>query len=555
MYGEASKYRSATWRYLADEVFDVFIIGGGINGAAAARDAVLRGMSVALVERTDFAAGTSSRSSKLIHGGIRYLERGDVGLVLEACRERDLLRARIAPHLVRAQPFVFPIYEDDATPIWQLRIGLILYDALAGFRNVHVHRMLSVADMKEREPALLTTGLTGGALYYDCWTDDARLTLENALAARAGGAAVLNYTEVTALEKDSAGRLASAVVRDRITGETLRVRGRSFVNVTGPWLDRVRKLDDAGAPSRLMLTKGVHAVFDRERIRNRDAVVIRGRGDDRVMFAIPWQRQTLVGTTDTFYDGDPADVAADPDDIDYILEAANRAFPQANLTAADVISTYAGLRPLVAPEDELEESDISREDEIFESPSGMISLGGGKLTTHRHVAERIVDIVAKRIGRKSGRCRTASVPFVAAAGVRPGTAYDAPPATAEEHLRRRYGALASEIAAYVRKEPSLAERIVEDMPELRAEVVWAVEHEMAMTLEDVLMRRLHIHLRSREKDSAVAAEVARLMGARLGWDAQRIEAEVRRYEDVLARGRALVDQSGGAAALHATGTR
>src|SRR6185436_19845252 len=210
----------------ADEVFDLFIIGGGINGAAAARDAVLRGMSVALVERTDFAAGTSSRSSKLIHGGIRYLERGDVGLVLEACRERDLLRARIAPHLVRAQPFVFPIYEDDAMPIWQLRIGLILYDALAGFRNVHVHRMLSVADMKEREPALLTTGLRGGALYYDCWTDDARLTLGNALAARAGGAAVFNYTEVTALEKDSAGRLASAVVRDRITGETLRVRGR-----------------------------------------------------------------------------------------------------------------------------------------------------------------------------------------------------------------------------------------------------------------------------------------------------------------------------------------
>src|SRR6185436_3573338 len=185
MHGEASKYRSATWRYLADEVFDVFIIGGGINGAAAARDAVLRGMSVALVERTDFAAGTSSRSSKLIHGGIRYLEQGDVGLVLEACRERDLLRARLAPHLVRAQPFIFPIYEGDAMPVWQLRIGLVLYDLLAGFHNVHVHRMLSAAELREREPTLLTDGLKGGALYYDCWSDDARLTLETAMAARA----------------------------------------------------------------------------------------------------------------------------------------------------------------------------------------------------------------------------------------------------------------------------------------------------------------------------------------------------------------------------------
>jgi len=538
---QSLRYRSATWRYLEEEVFDVLVVGGGVNGAAVARDAVLRGMSVALVERTDFAAGTSSRSSKLIHGGIRYLEQGDIALVLEACRERDLLRSRLAPHLVRAQPFVFPIYQDDELPVWQLRIGLILYDLLAGFHNVHVHRMLTTAQLTEREPALLRDGLEGGALYYDCWTDDARLTLEMVLAARGAGAAVLNYATVEALEKDSAGRLAAAIVHDRLSDRSARVRARCFVNVTGPWLDDVRRLDDAGAPPRLMLTKGVHAIFDRERIGNRDAVVIRGAGDDRVMFAIPWQRQTLVGTTDTFYEGDPAAVAAEPDDIDYILASVNRAFPKAGVTARDVISTYAGLRPLVAPEDELEESDISREDELFESPAGLISLGGGKLTTHRHVGERIVDIVARRIGRRAGRCRTAVVPLPGGGGVAPGAVCDEPPANGEEHLRRRYGALASEVAAVAREDPSLATRLVHDLPELRAEVAWAVDHEMAMTLDDVMSRRLHLRLRTRAPGAATARTVAELMAARLGWDGARVDAEVRRYDESLACARAVLE--------------
>jgi glycerol-3-phosphate dehydrogenase len=533
--GHLAPTRESSWRELGDEVFDLFVIGGGINGAAVARDAVLRGMSVALIERTDFAAGTSSRSSKLIHGGIRYLEQGDIGLVLEACRERDLLRSRLAPHLVRAQPFVFPIYRDDALPVWQLRIGLVLYDLLAGFSNVRTHRMLSAEQMREHEPALLAEGLEGGALYYDCWTDDARLTLETVLAARASGAVVLNHAELVALEKDTAGRLATAAVRDCMTGAQTRVRARCFVNVTGPWLDRVRRLDDAGAPARLMLTKGVHAIFDRNRIRNRDAVVIRGAGDDRVMFAIPWQNQTLVGTTDTYYDGDPAAVAADAADIDYILAAVNRAFPRANLTTADVISTYAGLRPLVAPEDEMQESDISREDEIFESPSGLISLGGGKLTTHRHVAERIVDLAARRIGRRVGRCRTASVALPGAEGMRPGEVADAHAQAPEEHLRRRYGALAPQVGRTLARDGSLARPLVADLPDLRAEVIWAVEQQMALTLEDVLMRRLHVHLRSRSDGDEVAREAARLMAARLGWDEARLEAEVRRYEEALAR--------------------
>ena len=328
-----SRQRERAWRHLEEEVFDLLVIGGGINGAAVARDAAMRGISVALVERGDFACGTSSRSSKLIHGGIRYLEQGDLALVLEACRERDLLRTRLAPHVVRAQRFVMPVYAGEALPIWQLRAGLVLYDALAGFRNVNNHRMLSVHEVRAHEPALLTDGLRGAALYYDCWTDDARLTIETVCTARSGGATVLNYCEVVALEKDSTGRLATARVHDHLGDRSARVRARWILNVTGPWLDRIRRLDDAGAPPRLKLTKGVHVVFDRAAVGNRDAIVIRSPEDNRVMFAIPWQDRTLVGTTDTTYSGDPARVVADRDDVDYILEATNHSFPRANLTS------------------------------------------------------------------------------------------------------------------------------------------------------------------------------------------------------------------------------
>jgi len=453
-----------------------------------------------------------------------------VRLVLESCRERDLLRTRTAPHLVRAQRFVFPVYDDDDTPLWQLRAGLTLYDLLAGFRNVNAHHMLSVAEVSRREPGLLTRGLRGAALYYDCWTDDARLTLETILAARAGGATVLNYAEVTALDKDSTGRLAAAEVCDRFSGESVRVRARSMLNVTGPWLDHIRRLDDAGTPPRLRLTKGVHAVFDRSRIGNNDAVVIRGADDKRVMFAIPWQQHTLVGTTDTFYDGEPAAVAANDDDVDYILAAVNRAFPSANVSTRDVISTYAGLRPLVAPEDEIDESDISREDQIFESPAGLISLGGSKLTTHRHVAERIVDVIAGRLGRQVGLCRTATVALPGAADIAAGLAHSQPPSTREEHLRWRYGAMAPEVSAVARGDDALGQPFVEDLPDLAAEVVYAVDREMAMTVEDVLTRRLAIHLRSRGRGQGVARRVATIMAEQLGWDAERIDAEAEGYQ-------------------------
>ncbi len=520
--------REAIREALAGRVFDCVIIGGGINGAAAARDATLRGLSVAVIEMQDLAAGTSSRSSKLIHGGVRYLQQGDVGLVLEACRERDLLRTTLAPHLVRAQRFVFPIYKGDDVPGWQLAAGLMLYDMLAGFRNVKRHELLSVEELCRHEPALATEQLQGGAFYYDCWTDDARLTLELALDARDNGAVVLTHAAVTALEKDSSGNLSAAVVRDRLSGSTVTVRGRAFVNVTGPWLDRIRALDDADAPPRLRLTKGVHAVFDRQRIGNNDAIVIRG-ADGRVMFAIPWQNQTLVGTTDTDYDGDPADVSTGPEDVEYVLDAVNRSFPSADVTARDIVGTYAGLRPLVAPEDDQSESDVSRDDQIFESPSGLISLGGGKLTTHRHVAERIIDRVVPRVGRDVGGSRTAETPLPGASGVDPGEASEVAPASFEDHVRLRYGASAPLLLERAEADPRLAERLVADLPDARAELLHAVDRELAATLEDVLARRLQVAYRSRLGTESVVREAARLIGEHLGWTDRRIETEVADY--------------------------
>ena len=528
--------REATMERLGGEVFDVLVIGGGINGAACARDAALRGMHVAVVERADFASGTSSRSSKLIHGGVRYLQQGDIGLVLESCRERDLLRTRIAPHLVRAQPFVFPIYDDDAVPLWQLRIGLTLYDLLAGLRNVSRHRALSRDEILEVEPALDPSGLLGGALYYDCWTDDARLTIETMMAARDEGAVVLNHAEVVAFERSADGPLDSARVVDRTTGGEATVRARAFVNVTGPWLDRVSKLADPEDAPRLRATKGVHAVFGRDRIGNRNAVVMRGT-DDRVMFAIPWQQQTLVGTTDTYYDGDPGAVRADEDDVAYILAAVDRCFPGAAVGRSDVISTYAGLRPLVAPDDARHESDVSRDDRIFESDSGLISLGGGKLTTHRHVAERIVDRVVKRLDRSFGRCRTKDVPLPGGVGVAPSEVDEDFPVGAAEHLTRRYGARAGRVLSATEADANARQRLVEDLPDLLGEVRHAVENEMALTLEDALVRRVQVALRSREGAGQVVDVVARLMGEELGWSEERIAEEVARYRADLANPR------------------
>jgi len=504
------------------ETFDVLVIGGGINGAAVARDAAMRGLRVAVLEKGDFASGTSSKSSKLIHGGVRYLQHGDIRLVRVACRERDLLRRRIAPHLVEPLPFLFPVYRGDPVGFVTLALGMWLYDLLAVFRNIRVHRMLSAKELRTVEPGLRQEGLRGAALYYDCFTDDARLTLETVLAAHEEGAVVANYLELKEFKKQD-GRVTGAVLQDRLTGVCFETRARCVVNVTGPWADAVRRLDDPAAKPCLRLTKGVHIIVASARFPIVRAVVMHSPRDQRVLFAIPWGSHTLIGTTDTDFNGSPDEVRADDADVAYLLESANWFFPAANLQPVDVVSTYAGLRPLVADTDAMNPSAVSREEQIFEAPSGLITLGGGKLTTHRLIAKEILDLVSRRLGlRRQGRWAslTASKPLPGGftkdpdAFVRSVVAQDGCGLTAEQsaHLARRYGSRTGEVLDLLAADRELNQPVVPGMPDILAEAVHAAQAEMALQPDDVLLRRTQIGL----KQPALALEVISILREIIG---------------------------------------
>jgi glycerol-3-phosphate dehydrogenase len=549
MGAEALARRQAAVAALAREPFDLLVVGGGINGAGIARDAAMRGLRTALVERADLASGTSSRSSKLIHGGLRYLEQGEVRLVLEAVRERERLR-RLAPHLVRPQEFVFPIYAGGPVRWLTLAAGLWAYDLLAGLWTVQRHRMLGREATEAAEPALLREGLRGAGRYWDCRTDDARLVLETALAAAGEGALVVSYVELTGLRKED-GRIVGARLLDRLGGETIDVRARVVVNAAGPWVDRVVALD-APSPPRLRLTKGVHLVVPRARIGNRAAVVLHALRDRRVMFVIPWGEHALVGTTDTDHQGGPGTPpVVEADDVGYLLETVNHYFPAAELRPADVLSAFAGLRPLIAPTGRpmLSASRVSREEEIFVSPSGLVSIAGGKLTTYRLIAAAVVDRVVGRLRaagdrRRFAPCRTGDVPLpgggerpeeVAAAAIsRDG--HGLAPALIG-HLAARYGTRLDELLALVAADRALAAPIVPGLREPRAEVVEAVEREWALTLEDVLRRRTSVALCDDTGGARVAADVAALMAASLGWDEEATRAAARRYVEATQAGR------------------
>jgi glycerol-3-phosphate dehydrogenase len=500
---------------LRREEFDLLVIGGGINGAGIARDAAMRGLRTALVEKGDFASGTSSKSSKLIHGGVRYLEHGDFRLVHVACRERDLLRRRLAPHLVKPLAFVFPVYRGDPVGVIALGIGMWLYDVLATFRNIERHRMFSRARTLGLEPALRSEGLRGAALYYDCFTDDARLTLETILAAKEEGAVVANYVELRSFLKDS-GRIVGAVLADQVEGTAIRVRARCVVNATGPWTDHIRRLDDPASKPCLRVTKGVHIIVPRDRVGNRQAVVMRSPRDKRVLFVIPWGAHDLIGTTDTDFHGSPDDVSADPDDVDYLIDAANWFFPRANLGTADVISAYAGLRPLVAAGEDKSPSAVSREEEIFESPAGLITLVGGKLTTYRSIARDITRLVAKRLGVPKARRKsdhTRAKPLPGGCSEAPDRIVDGLVACSDltreqlTHLAQRYGSRTQEVIALAGTKDEFKRGLVHGMPDIWAEVAFAVQKEMAVRCEDILFRRTHLGLKKPRESSQVAGKI------------------------------------------------
>ena len=456
----------------------------------------------ALVEMRDFAYGTSSRSSKLVHGGLRYLEMYEFSLVFEAVSERRIL-LDIAPHLVRPLAFLFPVFKGSRQPMWLLNAGMWLYDGLSLFRSPKLHEKLSPADVAEREPALKQAGLKGAPLYYDCATDDARLTLENAIDASRSGAIVATGTKVISFLKDASGRIEGAVVEDQHTGALKEVRAHAVVNATGPWTDRTVSMSHALETGALLRpTKGVHLVVPQARLPVENAVVCFHPDDGRVLFAIPWGDRTYVGTTDTDYQADPADVAATADDVAYLLDAANAYFPDASLTTDDVLSTWAGLRPLMRPATttgDMDESAVSREHQIVVGADGLITIAGGKLTTYRRMAGEVVDTAVKLL-RLSNKLPPKLVAPTTDREPLPGAVGwpedddtsrlsarvadvggDAIDSAVAEHLVGTYGTGAIDLARLVRAAPELGERLIPGRPEILAQVDWSVTEEMART--------------------------------------------------------------------------
>jgi glycerol-3-phosphate dehydrogenase len=538
--------RAAALSSMAAEPVDVLVIGGGITGAGIARDAALRGFRVALVDKGDFGAGTSSHSSRLIHGGIRYLEQRNFRLVFEASRERRTL-LRIAPHLVRPLPFLFPVYKGARVPGWKLRAGMWLYDLLAAFRNVKNHRWLSPKQLRRVEPGLKDRGLTGAALYWDAQTDDARLVLATMRSAARAGALVANYAEVTSLLKPD-GRVRGAAVRDVLSGETTTVRALVVVNAGGPWVDALRQMDDPGAAPLLRPTKGAHVAVPRRRIGHERAVTLFSPIDGRVMFVLPWGDLSYIGTTDTDADAPPDGIRVTAADVTYLLRSANAAFPEAHLAANDVVSVWAGLRPLLRQDQTAAPSEVSREHRIVESVQGLISIAGGKLTTYRVMARDVADRVAARLHELDGRPVAPRPPTdrlplpggeaaelevlvegARARGVTEGTA---------RHLVASYGSEAAAVLNLVDRDRALGDHMVPGRPEIWAEVAHAVEREMAVRVQDVLIRRLHLFYEYAEQAAAVAAPVAQRMKKLLGWDDVREAEELVDYFKVVERARA-----------------
>jgi glycerol-3-phosphate dehydrogenase len=488
---------------LPGQQFDLLVIGGGITGCGVARDAAMRGLRVALVERDDFASGTSGRSSRLIHGGIRYLEHGQLHLVHESIRERQTL-LRIAPHLVKPLAFTWPIYRGARVGKIRLSAGLLAYHLIGGGRSRR-HAVLTAAETLDREPSLEGTHLTGGAVYYDACTDDARLTVANAVAAQQNGATVLSHTRVTEILQDH-GKAVGAVARSQHSDETYQMRARVIVNATGVW-DNAFVTDKRARRHRG--SKGAHIAVPRERISNRDALTLISPVDGRVMFCLPAGREAIVGTTDTWTDESPETVRASTTDIDYLLRSANSYFPRARLTRGDVVSAWAGIRPLVSGT-AANPSVVSREHSIVTDDSGVINVTGGKLTTYRSMAAEIVDRVQQELGQERKRAPTASVEL-------PGADR------------------ATEIARLQRQDEKLSQPLIAGLPYTGAHLAYGISREMARTLSDLLIRRTHLAFETPDHGLGIAARAADIAAPLLGWDDQTKSARVREFRQDVER--------------------
>jgi glycerol-3-phosphate dehydrogenase len=532
---------------LAREHFDVAVIGGGITGAGVALDAASRGYSVALVEQADFASGTSSRSSKLVHGGLRYLQNFDLGLVREALLERQLM-VRLAPHLVRPLPLVVPAF-DGARPDRMVGIGLNMYDVMAApslrARRARRdsaqageadwsparHRVISGEEVAELLPALAARQPTGGYLFYDCQTDDARLVLTVLGEAERFGAICANRLEVIELVGVGADQPGIRVL-DRETAEELVVRADNVINATGVWADRIRpeELHSEAEVPRIAPSRGTHITLRHEDLPLTSGAIVPA-GGGRSIFALPWLGRSLIGTTDDNYDGDIAHVHPSPGDVDYLLHAVNDFFGL-SLGRAHVTAAYAGVRPLISTGDSKKSVDISRKAELYETSSGLITITGGKLTTWRRMAKMAVDRLVERDARQAP-CRTHEIPLGAPVDPEALDRVEGVPEDSYRQLAARYGHAAERVLETAASRGELAQPIVPGLPDLLAEAPFSARHEQSRSVGDVLLRRTRLGLLAARElcaaDANAPIRVARAMAPELGWDDARIGDEVQRF--------------------------
>jgi len=533
------------------EAFDVLVVGGGVTGAGVALDAIARGYKVALVEKTDFASGTSSKSTKLVHGGIRYLPNFDFALVHEALTERGTL-LQIAPFLVQPVGFVLPLYKGDRHPVglpvttprgiglgFILNVGLWLYDILSARGGVKRHRHLSREKVLKLAPALVTEGLKEGFIYYDAQTNDARLTMALIRTAAQYGAVIANYAEVTSFVTEQ-GKVCGARVRDYLNDQEFTVRARYVVNATGIFSEEVEALTGEEPQVNIEPSKGVHLVLSREDVKLGDSAIVLPETDDRrILFIVPWESRAIFGTTDTGT-GDLNHPVATQKDVAYLLGHLNR-YLSVHLTEENIISTYAGYRPLVRPGRGSKHSSakLSRTHVVLEGSSGLISIVGGKLTTYRRMAQDTVDVLSRRDGSTPVH-PTQNLPLYGSAGwpvvqrdlEREGTALGLSPQTLK-HLGKSYGSEALKVLKLLEDDASLGQLLIDDLPYIRAEVLHACRQEMAMTPYDVLARRTSIALVDRQRGLAVVNDVADLMAKELGWSSEQQQAAIETYRTAM----------------------
>jgi glycerol-3-phosphate dehydrogenase len=530
---------------LADADYDVVIVGGGMAGAGAARDLAMRGLSVALIDKGDFASATTSVSSKLIHGGLRYLELFDFGLVRESLAERQRLQ-RLAPHLVKPLPFLVPIYRDSSRGLIKVRLGLKLYDWLTPGRDRERYRVLRPIDALSLEPAIRPDDLRGAGYYFDdLLLFPERLCLENVLSACRHGARAFNYCQLVSVVRDARGAVAGVTARDLLTGTVATLGARVVVNAAGPWVDDVRAL--AGITERgghvLRRTKGIHCLLP----RMTDRAVYHSTRDDRMIFVIPWREFSLVGTTDTDFAGDLDRVWATRDEVDYLLGEVRRALPDPRVSADAIAYTYAGVRPLSFEEGK-RESDISRAHRVVAEAGGrFLSITGTKLTCFRSLAEELGDTITRALGRR-GRGRTATrmldgtdeeadrvearawldvSPEMAASGLAPETL---------ETLVTTYGRAYPRLVELAGKVPGGGDRLCPTNPDVVAQLHHAVQEELTVSLQDFMLRRTGIGT-SRCQGEDCAEGIGRRMATLLGWSARRLEAELEAFDAHVARSR------------------